>query len=169
MPGQPLCCCLQPARVADAVLLAEMSQAHIENGLKPAWGAPRIRWHVRDADSVVLTARVGAGIAGFAIMRYAETNAHLNLLAVAPAHRRRGVARALVQWLEETALTAGTFVIGLELRERNDAARAFYRALGYRELGKIPGYYQGLESAIRMVRDVRAQRLSSPGTRQQPS
>jgi ribosomal protein S18 acetylase RimI-like enzyme len=169
MPGRPLAYCLQPARVGDAVLLAEMSQALIESGLKPAWGAARIRWHVRDADSVVLTARLGAVIAGFGIMRYAETTAHLNLLAVAPAHRRRGVARALVQWLEETALTAGTFIIGLELRERNDAARVFYRSLGYRELGEIPGYYQGLESAIRMVRDVRAQRVNAPGARQQPS
>jgi len=144
-----------------------MSQAHVEKGLKPAWGAARIRWHVRDADSVVLTARLAPTVAGFAIMRYGDDVAHLNLLAVAPAHRRRGVARALVQWLEETALTAGTFVIGLELREGNAAARAFYHALGYRELGQIPGYYQGIESAIRMVRDVRAQRASAPGAQPQ--
>jgi ribosomal-protein-alanine N-acetyltransferase len=100
-------------------------------------------------------------------MRYGEDVAHLNLLAVAPGHRRHGVARALVQWLEETALTAGAFVIGLELREGNEAARALYRALGYRELGQIPGYYQGVEAAIRMMRDVRAERASTPGTRQQ--
>ena len=29
-------------------------------------------------------------------------------------------------WLEETALTAGTFIIGLELRATNEAAFAFY-------------------------------------------
>jgi len=158
---------LEPARSADAALLAAMSQALIEQGLKPAWGAARIRWHVRDVDSVVLTARLGPTIAGFAIMRYGDDVAHLNLLAVAPAHRRRGVARALLQWLEETALTAGTFIIGLELREGNAAARAFYRALEYRELGQIPGYYQGIEAAIRMTRDVRARRESTPGARQQ--
>lgn len=167
MPDHPHAYRLQPARAGDAALLAAMSAALIEQGLKPAWGAARIRWHVRDADSVVLTARLGAAIAGFAIMRYGEDVAHLNLLAVAPAHRRRGVARALLQWLEETALTAGAFTIGLELREGNAAARAFYRALEYRELGQIPGYYQGVESAIRMGRDVRAQRASTPGARQQ--
>jgi ribosomal protein S18 acetylase RimI-like enzyme len=158
---------LAPARFSDAELLAAMSQVHVERGLKPAWGAARIRWHMRDADSVVLTARLGATIAGFAIMRYGEDVAHLNLLAVAPGHRRRGVARALVQWLEKTALTAGAFIIGLELRAGNEAARALYCALGYRELGQIPGYYQGVEAAIRMVHDVRAQRASTPGTRQQ--
>jgi ribosomal-protein-alanine N-acetyltransferase len=167
MPGSEYAYLLTPARVGDAERLAAMSRALIEAGLKPAWGAARIRWHVRDAESVVLTARRPAMIAGFAIMRYGEDVAHLNLLAVDPAHRRRGIARALVRWLEETALTAGTFIIGLELRAGNEAARNLYRALGYRELGQIPGYYQGLESAIRMARDVRARRESTPGTREQ--
>jgi ribosomal-protein-alanine N-acetyltransferase len=167
MPGNEYPYRLEPARASDAERLAAMSQAHVETGLKPAWGAARVRWHVRDAESVVLTSRLGVALAGFAIMRYGDDAAHLNLLAVDPAHRRRGVARALVQWLEETALTAGTFIIGLELREGNVAARAFYRTLGYRELGQIPGYYQGVESAIRMARDVRARHESAPGTRQQ--
>jgi [ribosomal protein S18]-alanine N-acetyltransferase len=150
--------------MTDAAQLASMSRELIETGLRPSWGAGRIGWHVRDADSVVLTARLGLTLAGFAIMRYAEDAAHLNLLAVAPAHRRRGVGRRLVFWLEETALTAGSFVVGLELRAGNEAACAFYRALGYRELARIPGYYQGVEMAIRMVRDVRASRAGAPGT-----
>ncbi len=167
MPGNIEPYVLELARSGDAALLAAMSQAHVETGLKPAWGAARIRWHVRDPDSIVLKASLRAALAGFAIMRYGDDVAHLNLLAVDPAHRRRGIARALVQWLEETALTAGTFIIGLELRAGNETARTFYRALGYRELGQIPGYYQGVESAIRMARDVRAMRENAPGTRQQ--
>lgn len=168
MPGHIHAYRLEPARAGDAAPLAAMSEALIEQGLRPAWSAARIRWHVRDRDSVVLIARLGATIAGFAIMRYGDDVAHLNLLAVAPAHRRRGIGRALLQWLEETALTAGTFIIGLELRAENAAARGFYRALGYRELGQIPGYYQGVESAIRMSRDVRTWRASTPGARQTP-
>ena len=157
---------LKPARSSDAALLAAMSAAHVERGLKPAWGAARIRWHVRDTESVVLTAWLAHAIAGFAIMRYGQDVAHLNLLAVDPAHRRRGVGRALLGWLEESARTAGTFVIGLELRAGNELARTFYRTLGYRELGQIPGYYQGIESAIRMARDVRALSENVPGTQQ---
>jgi len=158
---------LEPARAPDAALLAAMSREFVEAGLAPAWSSTRILWHVRDPDSVVLTARTGLTPAGFAIMRYADDVAHLNLLAVAPAHRRHGVARSLVAWLEETALTAGTFIIGLELRAGNETARAFYRALGYREIGQIPGYYQGIESAIRMVRDVRPSVEPASGTQPQ--
>jgi ribosomal protein S18 acetylase RimI-like enzyme len=156
---------IQPARRDDAPWLAQMSQHFVEMGLRPAWGAVRIAWHVRDADSVVLTARHAYGIAGFAIMRYADETAHLNLLAVHPAHRRRGLARRLLTWLEESALTAGTFTVGLELRAGNAAARAFYAALGYQENGEVPGYYQGVEAAIRLKRDVRVRR-EAPGARQ---
>jgi len=156
---------MELARRADAARLAQMSAQLVEAGLKPAWGAVRILWHVRDPESVVLTARCGELIAGFAIMRYADETAHLNLLAVTPSHRRRGVARSLLTWLEDSALTAGTFQVGLELRAGNAAARAFYAALGYHETGEIPGYYQGIEAAIRLRRDVRVTR-AAPGTRQ---
>lgn len=149
---------LEPARLNDAPRLAAMSRALVESGLRPAWGAERIGWHVRHPESMVLTARSDRTIAGFAIMRYADEIAHLNLLAVDPAHRRRGIARRLVTWLEETALTAGTFIVRLELRAQNSAAQDFYRALGYREVGHVPGYYQGIEAAIRMERDVRISR-----------
>jgi ribosomal protein S18 acetylase RimI-like enzyme len=145
---------LQIARLADAAPLAAMSQRLIEAGLTPSWTAARVRWHVQDADSVVLTARGAGTLAGFAIMRFAEERAHLNLLAVAPPHRRQGLGRRLLNWLEESALTAGTFQISLELREGNESALAFYRALGYAELLHVPGYYQGVESAIRMGRDL---------------
>lgn len=161
---------LELARATDASRLAAMSHSLIEAGLRPTWTASRIGWHIRNPDSVVLTAKAGAvsfgapAIIGFAIMRYAEDIAHLNLLAVEPAHRRRGVARQLIRWLEETAATAGTFVIGLELRASNESALQFYKKLGYRELERVSGYYQGVEPAIRMSRDVRVAMHSAPAS-----
>lgn len=140
-----------------------MSQELVEVGLRPAWSASRITWHIRNPDSIVLSARHSDSTVGFAIMRYGDDVAHLNLLAVDPAHRRRGVARRIMTWLEETALTAGTFIVGLELRASNQEAFAFYGALGYRELGRVSGYYQGVEHAIRMARDVRTGRDAVPG------
>ena len=143
-----------------------MSQEMIEAGLRPAWSASRITWHIRHPESVVLVAQYSNTTVGFAIMRYGDDVAHLNLLAVDPAHRRRGLARKLMTWLEDTALIAGTFIIGLELRATNQEAFAFYAALGYRELGRVAGYYQGVEQAIRMARDVRTGRDAVPGLKQ---
>ncbi len=153
---------LRPARFADARRIAAMSERLIEAGLRPAWTAARITWHIRHPESIVLVAASGSSLVGFALMRYGDEAAHLNLLAVDPHHQRRGVARRLMSWLEETALTAGTFIVSLELRAGNGAGLAFYNALGYRELGRVSGYYQGIEPAIRMSRDVR-KAVMSPG------
>jgi ribosomal protein S18 acetylase RimI-like enzyme len=57
-------------------------------------------------------------------------------------------------WLHESALVAGTFLVALELRATNSGAQRFYESLGYRPGGVMPGYYQGVEDALRMTRDL---------------
>jgi ribosomal-protein-alanine N-acetyltransferase len=143
------------ARSRDAPDIAAMSLAFVEQGLRPSWPAARVARHIRHPESVVLIAERGRQFAGFAIMDFGDDTAHLNLLAVAPAERRRRIGERLVAWLEATALTAGTFIVELELRAGNAAARAFYESLGYAEVVRITGYYQGIEDAVRMSRDVR--------------
>ncbi len=137
-----------------------MSRQFIEDGL-PAWSwdEARVAGHIHDRDSLVVTARIAARIAGFAIMHFSESSAHLNLLAVKPYHRRQGVGRSLIEWLEGSARVAGAFVVSLEVRASNRAARAFYRRLGYQELVCLPRYYSGIEAAVRMSRDLRCRRL----------
>ncbi len=145
---------LELARRADAPLIATMSRRLVEAGLTPSWPAQRVIRHIEGSESTVLTARRGGELIGFAIMQFGDTSAHLNLLAVDIAHQRRGLGRALLSWLEQSALVAGTFLIELELRATNLGARAFYEQLGYRETGRVPGYYQQIEDAIRMARDL---------------
>ncbi len=153
---------LELARRADAPLIAAMSRHLVEAGLKPSWPAERVARHIESPESLVLTARGQDTLLGFAIMQYGDTTAHLNLLAIDSAHQRRGIGRALLSWLEQSAVVAGTFLIQLELRASNFAARSFYQQLGYRETGRVPGYYQQLEDAIRMARDLRVSE-AAPG------
>jgi ribosomal-protein-alanine N-acetyltransferase len=87
-------------------------------------------------------------------MEFGEDRAHLVLLAVRPTHRRRGIGRRLLEWLVQSARTAGVRSLHLELRANNEAARAFYRAMGFSETILVPGYYRGRESALRMIRMV---------------
>ena len=61
----------------------------------------------------------------------------------------------MIAWLEEAALVAGVTTINLELRANNFGARTFYRVLGYKETSYIPGYYRGIETALKMTRDIR--------------
>jgi ribosomal-protein-alanine N-acetyltransferase len=146
----------------DAAAIAALSRRLIEAGLPPAWPADRVLCHIKRTDSVVLTARrqdhEAPPLAGFAIMQFGETQAHLNLLAVATDYQRRGLGRQLMQWLHESALVAGTWVLGLELRATNTGAQRFYASLGYQPGGVIRGYYQGIEDALRMSCDLRVGR-----------
>ncbi len=92
----------------------------------------RVAASIRAPNVNVLVARIHDNIAGFAIMRYGDDDAHLDLLAVSPPYRRAGVGRQLL----------------------NEGAQLFYKRIGYRTLVHLPDYYQGIEAALRMGRDL---------------
>ncbi|MFO1349388.1 MAG: GNAT family N-acetyltransferase [Gammaproteobacteria bacterium] len=139
----------------DAEPIATMSRYLIEAGLEWRWTPARVMQQVLCVDSIVLIARGRVGIIGFAIMHFLAEDAHLLLLAVRPSHQRQGLGRAMVAWLEKSARVAGIARIHLEVRATNPRARAFYRALGFRETQFIPGYYYGREGAVRMMHELR--------------
>jgi hypothetical protein len=78
---------------------------------------------------------------------------------VAPPYRRAGIGRRLLEWLEKCAVVAGIFSITLEVREGNEGAQLFYERMGYRTLTYLPGYYQGIEAALRMGRNLSCRSL----------
>jgi [ribosomal protein S18]-alanine N-acetyltransferase len=114
----------------------------------------RVAASIRAPEVNVLVALIHENIAGFGVMRYGDEDAHLDLLAVAPPYRRAGVGRQLLEWLEKCAVVAGIFSVALEVRAGNDGAQLFYKRMGYRTLVQLPGYYQGIEAALRMGRDL---------------
>ena len=144
------------ASVRDAQALATMSRDLIEAGLGWEYRRDRVARLIGDADTVTLVSRDDLRIAGFAAMTFGDERAHLVLLAVRPPYQRRGIGRRLLEWLVESAMTAGVASIHVELRASNSAAFAFYRAAGFAETLRVPGYYRGGETAVRMIRMLRA-------------
>lgn len=142
------------ARLREAQAIARMSRDLVEVGLPWSWTSARVSTHIRSTDSNVLIAKDDGQLAGFAIMQFYDEHAHLNLLAVSPTYRGFGLGRQLVNWQEDTARAGGMFAVHLEVRANNAGARAFYHRLGYREVKRVPGYYQGREDAIRMTHDL---------------
>jgi [ribosomal protein S18]-alanine N-acetyltransferase len=149
---------LRLARRADAAAIAELTRRHIEAGLAPRYSPPRVARLIADPDTIALVADDTSGVKAFAIMAFAETRAHLQLLCVQPGHRRQGLARRMIDWLVESALVAGIGSLHLELRADNEGARAFYRALGFADTLVVSGYYEGRIDAVRMVRLLRTPR-----------
>ena len=150
---------LRLARAAEATTIANLSRDLIEYGLRWRWTPMRVAASIRAPDVNVLVACIHQKIAGFAIMRYGDDDAHLDLLAVTPPFRRLGVGRQLLEWLEKCAVVAGIFSVGLEVRAGNEGAQLFYKRMGYRVLVHLPGYYQGVEAALRMGRDLSCRSL----------
>jgi ribosomal protein S18 acetylase RimI-like enzyme len=155
---------LRLAEPGDARAIAEMSRDFIESGLGWRYDPAHIVRAMRRRESVVLAATgrqtyVAAerpSLSGFAIMDFGDERAHLVLLAVHPTQRRRGIGRRMIDWLMDSAVTAGMASVHLELRADNAAARRFYRALGFSETVLMPRYYNGREAAMRMIRVLRA-------------
>lgn len=158
---------LRLARLADADSIANLSRDLIEYGLNWRWTPVRVAASIRAANVNVLVASMHDEIAGFAIMRYGDDDAHLDLLAVAPPYRRSGIGRQLMEWLEECAIVAGIFNVDLEVRAGNEEAQIFYNRMGYRTLLQLPGYYQGIETALRMGRDLSRRSLDQRTHREQ--
>ena len=139
------------ARDDDAQHIAVMSRCLIEVGLRGwSWDPARVTRALRNRDTCVAVAQIDHQLAGFAIAEFGDTRMHLSLLAVAATHQRSGVGRALVAWLEESALTAGIAEIQLELRANNVSAKFFYQALAFEFVRAVPGYYRGEETAFKM-------------------
>ncbi len=164
MKKEQLALTVRIAEPGDAHAIAEMSRDYIESGLGWRYDPAHVLRAMRRRETVVLAAtgrqtyvaRDRPALSGFAIMDFGDERAHLVLLAVQPTQRRLGIGRRLVDWLLESALTAGMASVHLELRADNAAARRFYRALGFSETVLMPRYYNGREAAMRMIRMLRA-------------
>ena len=81
--------------------------------------------------------------------------AHVINVAVAPAERRRGIGRALVQTLLAYAREHAIAKVLLEVRAGNSAAIGLYRSLGFAEFNVRRRYYPDGEDAIEMVAEPR--------------
>lgn len=79
---------------------------------------------------------------------------HVNNFAVHPGSRRRGVGRALLQYVLDTTRDLGAPRATLEVRASNVAAIALYEAGGFRRAGLRRAYYtHPVEDALILWRD----------------
>lgn len=93
----------------------------------------------------------GDRVVGALLIRCVAGEGEVLRLAVDPADRRRGHARAL---LDEACAALGPHLphgLHLEVRQSNAAAIALYVQAGFREVGRRPAYYVApVEDAVLM-------------------
>jgi acetyltransferase len=85
---------------------------------------------------------VGSGQLALAPWRNATHRATIEKLFVSTAMRGRGIAKALINALQDTARLRGRSLLLINARRAAPAER-LYKSLGYREFGVIPGFAMG--------------------------
>ncbi len=111
----------------------------------------------RNPDNHYYAALDGDALVGFGGYCAAADQADILDVAVDPAFRRRGIARALMETVLDEAGKAGVETVFLEVRASNAPAIALYTSLGFTPCGKRKNYYTApREDALLMLCPLKA-------------
>jgi GNAT superfamily N-acetyltransferase len=78
------------------------------------------------------------GLSGAVWLEIPGPHGHFGMLSVDPAHQGKGIARALIQGVEERCKAAGCSHVDIEVVNLRKELPAFYTKLGYIEQGTKP-------------------------------
>lgn len=120
----------------EAEALARVHAAAFDH----AWSATEISQLLDGPGGFALLVENAEPLA-FILCRAIAGEAEILTLAVEPAARRRGLARALVEAAAGAARMAGAEAMFLEVAHDNVAALALYEAAGFTRAGLRRGYY----------------------------
>jgi ribosomal-protein-alanine N-acetyltransferase len=127
-------------RTADASDALALAKAHA-SAFEAPW-PPEAFAGLLGSPGVFALAAVNHEPIGVILMRAVAGEAEVLTLAVEPAHRRRGVALALLRAGLVQAEAMGAEAAFLEVAADNLAALALYRTEGFEEAGQRGGYYR---------------------------
>lgn len=142
-PAGPL---VRPARAEDLSRIAALEEA----SFRDSWPGEMIAHELTHPRALLLVATWAEGqpVSGYISFRAGVDEAELLRLAVDPAERRRGVARALLEAGFDRLRGQGVKTCFLEVRQDNEGAIAFYRDLGFERAGRRRGYYRDGTDAL---------------------
>ncbi len=109
---------------------------------------------LRRAHADVLVVDGAGSLLGDAVVLYRRgvASARLYSIVVALDVMRIGIGRILLESAEAAARAHGRTSMVLEVREDNLGALALYQRTGYRNVKRIPGYYQDGAAGLRLVK-----------------
>jgi len=141
-------CQIRPALPADAPRLGQIERACFSD----PWSVRSLEEAIRSGQGLGLVAMAGSTVAGYLLARHAGGSGEILNLAVAPAERRRGVGRALLEEGLSRLAATGVLEVFLEVRESNAAALALYQGKGFRIAGVRRSYYRSPEESALVLR-----------------
>ncbi len=135
---------IAPATAEDAEALARV---HALAFASP-WPSPDIAAMARGVGAFAFAAHSQGELAGFILCRAIADEAEVLTLATAPAHRRLGLGRRLLEAGAQAAGERGAARLFLEVAADNLPAIRLYRSTGFIMVGARAGYYSTPGGAI---------------------
>jgi [ribosomal protein S18]-alanine N-acetyltransferase len=125
-----------------------------------AYSRAELGFFIRHPRSTTTIAEENGEIVGFCVVDWKLESGrkigHFITIDVAPELRRRGLGRLLMQAGEIALVGLGCVAMVLEVAINNADAQAFYHRLGYRQTGRIPGYYADGTDALVLRKELDA-------------
>ena len=136
---------ITPARPQDIPELAELEKLCPHAA---GWGVAGLASELDKKNALVLRIKNGAELAGFICAEFIPPESQLLNIAVRPSLGRRGFGAALFTALLDAAEQRGCNSVSLEVNEHNLPARAFYKKLGFKIVGRRTKFYNGCQDAL---------------------
>ena len=127
-----------PMTAAHVASLAQLEQTCFST----PWSAEGLAEELTNPHAVFRVAVEGDAVLGYVGMHHLLDEGFITNVAVFPAARRRGVARALLADLAQYAAAHNLYRITLEVRVSNVAAITLYEGAGYVRDGVRPAFYR---------------------------
>lgn len=134
---------LRRAHASDCQRLTALHNA----SLPQCWSEHDFLTWVQDARYHLWVAEQQDAIVGYLVARVIEDEAEIIAIAVDTAHRRKGIAKALLLHMQQALDVTNVF---LEVSKSNEAALRLYEGLGFAPLGVRLHYYADGTDALAM-------------------
>lgn len=140
---------VRPAGADDVAAVATLEDVCLG---RDSWSEGLVREGIlgRLPTVIYLVADVDGEVVGHAVTSIAGDIAELQRIAVAPGHRRQGIAAALLASVVDVARRTDADRLLLEVREDNRGALSFYADQGFVEIDRRPRYYADGAPAVVM-------------------
>ena len=141
---------LRRARPDDATAIAEME----EQIFGDPFNQKDIFSYICSDTGMCFTATDESGVIGYIVGRKIPPEGEIYRIAVREDKRQRGIGYRLLSYALKTESGEGVETVFLEVRSKNEPARALYKAYGFKEISIRKNYYQNpADDAIIMVKD----------------
>ena len=137
----------RPLSAAHAEAVAAL-EAHAMGS--DAWSAHLVEDELAHKDRTWWVAESDGAVVGYAGGMVVDGDVQILKIAVDEGYRRRGIARELLERVAADARNLGASSCSLEVRASNEGAQAFYKKMGFENVGVRPRYYSDREDAVIM-------------------